>query len=396
MERKLNDKNYIAIADWMISDFDFNTKELLCYAIIYGFSQDGESVFSGSLNYLSTWLGVRRDNVLRYLNGLVEKGVITKEKKSSAAKSWCEYRVVENKGAARNSDHIVISPWMINDLGLKDKELILYALIHGFSRVGSNSVFSGNNSYMGKWLGVNKANVNRYTSSLIEKGLIERIEEEGSIKYRAIVPNRQNNTPNHFEYTLINDDEEGNQNEYTPNQIENKGNHIEESGLINLSTNNISLNNLKNNINHILNNNNVVDEINLEITESDLSEKEKELLNIKNQNDLAFFKKYKNKALDIIKVLKAISMQDFRRYLVYNKPDPNALKAKELLIKTLALKRYEKYVDKINSLSDSEFNSLLFEAFSIYDDDLKFDKNIRKSPEAYFIGIVDNVLDVNK
>ena len=112
MERKLNNKNYIAIADWMVTSFDFNTRELLCYAIIYGFSQDGESVFSGSLNYLSTWLGIRRDNVMRYLNGLVEKGVVTKEKKSSGSKTWCEYKVIVNKGAARNSDHIIISPWM--------------------------------------------------------------------------------------------------------------------------------------------------------------------------------------------------------------------------------------------------------------------------------------------
>lgn len=395
MERKLNDKNYIAIADWMISDFDFNTKELLCYAIIYGFSQDGESVFSGSLNYLSTWLGVRRDNVLRYLNGLVEKGVITKEKKSSAAKSWCEYRVVENKGAARNSDHIVISPWMINDLGLKDKELILYALIHGFSRVGSNSVFSGNNSYMGKWLGVNKANVNRYTSSLIEKGLIERIEEEGSIKYRAIVPNRQNNTPNHFEYTLINDDEEGNQNEYTPNQIENKGNHIEESGLINLSTNNISLNNLKNNLNkNILNNNTVVDEININIPFDSLEDEEKELLAMKKAKDSELLKKYSKATFNVSKVLSDIADYRFRLAAALRNLEGYPKKAEELLLKTLNLKRY---VDKsaiIDNLTSDQVCNLYSEACGLFDEESIDNKFIRKSPEAYFIGIVDNILSL--
>ena len=41
----LNDRNYITIADWMIKDYDLTTRELLTYAIIYGFSQDGESVY---------------------------------------------------------------------------------------------------------------------------------------------------------------------------------------------------------------------------------------------------------------------------------------------------------------------------------------------------------------
>jgi len=58
MERKLSEKNYIAIADWMVTDLNLNSRELLTYAIIYGFSQDGESCFSGSLSYLAAWLNV--------------------------------------------------------------------------------------------------------------------------------------------------------------------------------------------------------------------------------------------------------------------------------------------------------------------------------------------------
>ena len=44
---------YIAIQDWMISDLQLKGNELLTYALIYGFSQDGESEFKGSLKYLS-------------------------------------------------------------------------------------------------------------------------------------------------------------------------------------------------------------------------------------------------------------------------------------------------------------------------------------------------------
>ena len=74
----LNDRNYIAIADWMIKDYDLTTRELLTYAIIYGFSQDGESVFHSSLEYLSQWLNIsHRNNVLRILQSLIEKGLMS-------------------------------------------------------------------------------------------------------------------------------------------------------------------------------------------------------------------------------------------------------------------------------------------------------------------------------
>ena len=42
---------YIVIQDWMISDLQLKGNELLTYALIYGFSQDGESEFKGSLKY---------------------------------------------------------------------------------------------------------------------------------------------------------------------------------------------------------------------------------------------------------------------------------------------------------------------------------------------------------
>lgn len=390
MERKLNEKNYIAIADWMVTGFDFNTRELLCYAIIYGFSQDGESVFSGSLNYLSTWLGIRRDNVLRYLNALVEKGVVIKEKKSGINKSWCEYKVVENKGATRNSDHIIISPWMINELELKDKELILYALIHGFSRAGSNSVFSGNNAYMAKWLKVDKSHMHRYTSALIKKGLLEKEEKEYITTYKAIVPNKQNDDPRHFEYTLANDEVGGRQNEYTHSQIEDTPRQHEGDTLAKLSTNNLELNNLENNLNNTLVNNNVVvEKINSCI--ASLSPEEEILLNAKKAQDLEILNKYKDAKIDIVRVLGIVSYETFRFSLIYRSNDNHSNDGLELLLNTLNLKRYENRVEVINNLPESKILGLFIEACNIFDPD-NTDLFIRKSPQAYFIGIVDNVL----
>ena len=52
---------YIVIQDWMISDLQLKGNELLTYALIYGFSQDGESEFKGSLKYISEFLGVKKN-----------------------------------------------------------------------------------------------------------------------------------------------------------------------------------------------------------------------------------------------------------------------------------------------------------------------------------------------
>lgn len=203
MGTKLRNNNYIAIADWML-DLGLNTRELLTFAIIYGFSQDGESCFSGSLSYLALWLNVsRRDNVMRYLKSLEEKGLIIKEKKTNSRNTWCEYRTVIDKGIVKNADYVIISPWMIES-GIKDKDLILYALIYGYSRKESNSYFTGTNDYMARWLCINKAHLNRYLSPLINSGLVELTTEKHLIKYRAIIPrgNSEKEDSHQIEYTI--------------------------------------------------------------------------------------------------------------------------------------------------------------------------------------------------
>ena len=69
---------YIVIQDWIISDLQLKGNELLTYALIYGFSQDGESEFKGSLKYISKFLGVSKSTAQRNLENLVNRGVIEK------------------------------------------------------------------------------------------------------------------------------------------------------------------------------------------------------------------------------------------------------------------------------------------------------------------------------
>lgn len=75
---KVNSKSYITIPAWMVNELDLHGNELLCYAILFGFCQDGESEFSGSRKYLADWLGCTLPTVDRVLSSLIEKNLITK------------------------------------------------------------------------------------------------------------------------------------------------------------------------------------------------------------------------------------------------------------------------------------------------------------------------------
>lgn len=74
----VNDNNFVAIQGWMRTRLNLKGNELLIYALIYGFSQDGQSRFTGSRKYIAEWCGCSLDTVDRSLSSLVGKGFLAK------------------------------------------------------------------------------------------------------------------------------------------------------------------------------------------------------------------------------------------------------------------------------------------------------------------------------
>ena len=96
---KINERNFITLEGWMRTDLKLSGNELIVYAIIYGFSQNKQGTFTGSLQYLADWVGCSKRTVMRALNRLVEEKFITKtetvlnnnEKRVSyQADMWCD------------------------------------------------------------------------------------------------------------------------------------------------------------------------------------------------------------------------------------------------------------------------------------------------------------------
>lgn len=74
----MKNTNYYVVHGWMINELGLCGNELLIYSIIYGFSQDDESQFTGSLNYLVSFINSTKPTVIKCLKTLCEKGFITK------------------------------------------------------------------------------------------------------------------------------------------------------------------------------------------------------------------------------------------------------------------------------------------------------------------------------
>ena len=46
-------RQYVTVMDWMWDDLGLSGNDILCYALIYGFSQDGKSEFKGTASYVA-------------------------------------------------------------------------------------------------------------------------------------------------------------------------------------------------------------------------------------------------------------------------------------------------------------------------------------------------------
>ena len=97
---ELNDikNNYIVLQGWMRTELDLTENELILYALIYGFTQDGRSEFSGTLEYMKHWTGIKKDtNILNNIKKLLAKGLLTKRDEGPNGKKRCFYRAIAPK-----------------------------------------------------------------------------------------------------------------------------------------------------------------------------------------------------------------------------------------------------------------------------------------------------------
>lgn len=75
----MKENNYITIPGFLRTRLNLKGSELIITALIYGYSQDGNSWFMGKTEYIAEWAGITDKNVLHSLKSLTEKGILEKK-----------------------------------------------------------------------------------------------------------------------------------------------------------------------------------------------------------------------------------------------------------------------------------------------------------------------------
>ena len=90
----INDTSYISIQAFMVNDLHLSGNELIVYAVIFGFSHDGASWYSGSRKYLAAWCQTSEKSVTNNLKKLLEKGLIEKRSRIEHGCTFNDYRAI--------------------------------------------------------------------------------------------------------------------------------------------------------------------------------------------------------------------------------------------------------------------------------------------------------------
>ena len=77
----------------MVNELSLSGNDLICYAIIYGFSQD-DNYWEGSQSYLSEWLGISKRATVDILKRLISDGHIVKQEYEVNKVKFCKYKAV--------------------------------------------------------------------------------------------------------------------------------------------------------------------------------------------------------------------------------------------------------------------------------------------------------------
>ena len=74
---RVRDENFYAVFGWMLKRMHLRGNELIVYSVIYAFSQDGESEFTGSTRFLQEFANIRsQQTVITTLKNLERKSYI--------------------------------------------------------------------------------------------------------------------------------------------------------------------------------------------------------------------------------------------------------------------------------------------------------------------------------
>jgi len=93
-----------------------------------------------------------------------------------------------------NKGYFVVHEWMVTDLGLKGTELLVYAIIYGFTQIEEQK-FYGSRRYLSNFIGASISSIQRSLDYLVEKGYLIKSVEDIPVNGVRMVSYRANLDP---------------------------------------------------------------------------------------------------------------------------------------------------------------------------------------------------------
>lgn len=87
----MKDSDYITILAPMVSKLNLSGNNLIVFALIHGFTKDGEHEFTGSIDYISKWANISKQSVILTLKALTDAGYLNKKDDVINGVKFCRY-----------------------------------------------------------------------------------------------------------------------------------------------------------------------------------------------------------------------------------------------------------------------------------------------------------------
>mgnify|MGYP002621965197 CR=1 FL=1 len=92
-------------------------------------------------------------------------------------------------GKIKSTNYVHIEGWMVTDLKLKSRSLLIYAIIYGFSQGDSTDhCFRGSVDYLAEWIQSSRKRVEEILSDLVARGYITKTISKPTNIYSAVDP----------------------------------------------------------------------------------------------------------------------------------------------------------------------------------------------------------------
>lgn len=120
----MKEGDYITILSPMVSKLKLSGNNLIIFALIHGFTKDGEHNFNGSLEYISKWTNLSKSTVIATLKALTDNGFINKKETVINGVKFCSYttnyeKILQNLNSSQES----IQPFKKYEKGSTESEL---------------------------------------------------------------------------------------------------------------------------------------------------------------------------------------------------------------------------------------------------------------------------------